>query len=310
MTAARRWPLDRLAVLGAAVAFGTTGTAKALGPDDATALGVGAMRILIGAAGLVLVAVVVSRRHRTTGRAATPLVPRRRQLPAVLIGALGVAIYQPAFFAGTDHNGVAVGTLVALGSGPVFVGAWELVALHRRPSNRWAAATALAVLGGAVLVLSQRTGDAPVGAFGVLCSLLAGLGYALFATAAKSLVDAGADSGTVMAWVFTLGALGLAPFLFVEPLAWLATWSGLLMVLHLGIVATTVAYLLYGYGLRTLATSTAVTLTLAEPVTAAVAAMVVLDEHLDAAGWLGAAIVMAGLALIARAEPESPLIPA
>ena len=189
MTAARRWPLDRLAVLGAAVAFGTTGTAKALGPDDATALGVGAMRILIGAAGLVLVAVVVSRRHRTTGRATTPLVPRRRQLPAVLIGALGVAIYQPAFFAGTDRNGVAVGTLVALGSGPVFVGAWELVVLHRRPSNRWAAATALAVLGGAVLVLSQRTGDAPVGAFGVLCSLLAGLGYALFATAAKSLVD-------------------------------------------------------------------------------------------------------------------------
>ena len=45
--------------------LGTTGTAKALGPDDATALGVGAMRILIGAAGLVLVAVVVSRRHRT-----------------------------------------------------------------------------------------------------------------------------------------------------------------------------------------------------------------------------------------------------
>ena len=143
----------------------------------------------------------------------------------------------------------------------------------------------------------------------MLCSLLAGFGYALFATVAKSLVDAGADSGTVMAWVFTLGAGGLAPFLFVEPFAWLATWSGLLMVLHLGIVATTVAYLLYGYGLRTLATSTAVTLTLAEPVTAAVAAMVVLDEHLDAAGWLGAAIVMAGLALIARAEPGSPLIP-
>ena len=117
-----------------------------------------------------------------------------------------MAIYQPAFFAGTDHNGVAVGTLVPLGSGPVFVGAWELVALHRLAEKRWVAATALAVLGGAVLVLSQRTGDAPVGAFGVLCSLLAGLGYALFATVAKSLVDAGADSGNRHGVVFTLGA--------------------------------------------------------------------------------------------------------
>ena len=51
-------------------------------------------------------------------------------------------------------------------------------------------------------------------------------------------------------------------------------------------------------------------LTLAEPVTAAVAAVVVLDERLDPAGWLGAAIVLAGLALIARAEPEAPLVPA
>ena len=45
-----------LAVLGAAVLFGTTGTAKELGPDSATALGVGAMRIVFGALTLWLIA--------------------------------------------------------------------------------------------------------------------------------------------------------------------------------------------------------------------------------------------------------------
>ena len=36
-------------MLGAAVLFGTTGTAKELGPDSASALGVGGTRILFGA---------------------------------------------------------------------------------------------------------------------------------------------------------------------------------------------------------------------------------------------------------------------
>ena len=302
----RGWPWDRLAVLGAAVAFGTTGTAKELGPDDATALGVGTMRIVVGAAGLVLVAVASGRRRPGGARIhlRPTASPRQRRLAAtVLVGAFGVALYQPAFFAGTERSGVAVGTLVALGSGPAFVGAWEMLVLRRRPSGTWALATALALLGGAVLVLSQRTGDARIDAVGVFCSLLAGLGYAVFATSAKSLIAHDVDSGVVMAWLFAVGALMLAPFLLVVPMGWLATWQGVLMVVHLGIVATTVAYLLYGYGLRTLPTSTAVTLTLAEPVTAALAAMVVLDERLTAAGWLGAAIVVAGLALIARATP-------
>jgi DME family drug/metabolite transporter len=72
------------------------------------------------------------------------------------------------------------------------------------------------------------------------------------------------------------------------------------MLLWLGIATVGVAYALYGYGLRFLPTSTAVTLTLAEPVTAAVLGVVVLDEHLPALGWVGAGLVVLGLALTAR----------
>jgi drug/metabolite transporter, DME family len=69
------------------------------------------------------------------------------------------------------------------------------------------------------------------------------------------------------------------------------------MALWLGVAATGVAYLLYGYGLRSLDTATTTTLTLAEPLTAAIIAMLVLDERLNAVEWLGAAVVMTGLAL-------------
>ena len=67
-----------------------------------------------------------------------------------------------------------------------------------------------------------------------------------------------------------------------------------------------VAYAWYGYGLRFLPTSTAVTLTLAEPLTAAVLGIVVLDERLPPLGWVGAALIVLGLALTAR-RPVTPI---
>ena len=80
-------------------------------------------------------------------------------------------------------------------------------------------------------------------------------------------------------------------------MGWLRTPSGLAMALWLGIAATGVAYLLYGYGLRFLETATTTTLTLAEPLTAALIAMIVLDERLSPIEWVGGAIVMVGLVL-------------
>ena len=49
----------------------------------------------------------------------------------VALGALGVAGYQPAFFTGTSRSGVALGTVVALGSGPLFTGLIEAVGFRR-----------------------------------------------------------------------------------------------------------------------------------------------------------------------------------
>jgi drug/metabolite transporter, DME family len=86
----------------------------------------------------------------------------------------------------------------------------------------------------------------------------------------------------------------------------LATGSGLVMALYLGVVATGVAYVLFGFGLRRLSTATAVTLVLAEPLTAALLAVVVLDESIPVLGWLGVVAVMAGLVLVGRSASGTP----
>ena len=264
--------------------FGTTGTAKELGPNSATALGVGAIRILFGAATLWL---IVRRRPRWADV--------RQHGALLLAGGVGVAAYQPGFFAGTERLGVALGTIIALGSGPLFAGVMEF-ALGNPPGGRWLAATGLSIVGGALLV-APGAADADFSLVGLLAALMAGFGYAVYAVVTKRLIMRRLDATVASAWQFSIGAVLLLPLLAGEPMDWLGTPSGLAMALWLGIAATGIAYLLYGYGLRSLDTATTTTLTLAEPLTAAIIAMLVLDERLDAVEWLGAAVVMAGLAL-------------
>lgn len=282
-----------LAVVAAGVLFGSTGTALALGPDSATPAGVGAVRLVIGAAGLWLLA-----------RSRPSLVTVRVAPVAFLVGAAGVALYQPAFFTGTERLGVALGTIVALGSAPAFAGGFE--ALRGRPPTRWwATGTVVSVAGGAMIVLSEGV-DASIDLLGLSGALGAGAGYAAYALATKHVIEQGVPGVTAAAWQFSIGALMLTPLLFVEPMEWLTEPSGVVMALHLGLVCTAVAYALYGWGLRSIETSTATTLTLAEPATAAILAVTVLDERLTPLAWVGIAVVVAGLVLVATPGDRRP----
>ena len=279
--------MPTLAVLAAAMLFGTTGTAQELGPDAATPLGVGWLRVVVGAAALWVLA----------GRAPRPRW--RAHAGTLVVAGVGIAAYQPTFFTGTERAGVALATIVALGSGPVFAGILDAVWFRRRPTAVWARATAVAVAGGVVLVAAQG-GSATLDAVGIGCALAAGASYAVYAVAIKTLIEAGVASTVAMAGAFTLGAALLVPLGVTQPLGWVTTAEGIAMLAWLGIATVGVAYALYGYGLRSLPTSTAVTLTLAEPLTAAVLGILVLDERLPPLGWVGAGLVVVGLALTGR----------
>jgi DME family drug/metabolite transporter len=291
-----------LAVLGAAALFGTTGTSQALGPDGTTPLGVGAVRLAIGA--VALAAVAAARR---------PAAARRwlPHAPALLLGGAAVAAYQLAWFAGLRRTGVALGTIVGIGSGPVFAGLLHLARRDGALSRLWVAGTALTVAG-AGLLAARGAGDASVDPVGLAFTLCAGLSYAVYSQAAKHTIDRGLDAAGAMAGVFVAGAVLLAPLLAREPLAWVATPRGLALALHLGVVTIGLAYWLYGWGLHHLPVPTVVTLTLAEPLTASILGVAALGERLHPAGWLGAALVVAGLALASRGDrpEESAPVPA
>lgn len=278
-----------LAVLGAAVLFGTTGTAQELGPDATTPLGVGAARLLVG--GLALLAVLPLLGHRLGE--ATRLWRTRAGLGA----AACTALYQVAFFAGVARTGVALGTLVTIGSGPVLAGLLARVLLGERPGRAWVAATGLCVAGLALLTVLGSDGGTAADPVGVGLALLSGLAYAAYTVIAKQLMGAGTPSTPVMAGAFGGGGLLLAPVLLLEPVGWLATPGGLTLALYLGLVTTTLAYVLFGRGLAVLPAGPVTTLVLAEPLVATALGTGLLGERLSPVGAVGAGLVLAGLAV-------------
>ena len=275
-------PAARLQVLLAALCFATTGTAQALGPSATHPIGVGAARILVG--GTLLVLVALTTRNALTARWA----PK-----PVLAAVAAVATYQLAFFAAVADTGVAVGTIVALGSAPTLAGLFEWLLDRRRPEPRWTVATALACAGVALLALAG--GEASVSAPGIGLAVLAGGSYAVYTLAAKRLLTAGHAPEAVMAVAFGLAAVVLLPALLLSSPGWLLRPDGIALALFLGVVPTALAYVLFARGLRRLSASETATLTLAEPLTAGLLGAVVLAEPMTATAAAGAGLVLAGL---------------
>ena len=293
-------------LLGAA-AWGSTGTAAHFAPAGTSSASIGAARIALG--GLLLLAFAVS----TAGRRLDIrrlLAASRRARAALVLAAVAVGGYQLCFFTAVRMTGVAIGTVVAIGSAPVFTGALSRLTGGPRLDIRWMAATAAAVAGCVVLVTGGQAGGVGaggVGAGGVGLALAAGCCYAIYAVAASRLIRAGNSETAVMGLLFGGAAVLLAPVLAAGSPGWLLTARGLALIAYLGVVTTALAYLFYGRGLRTVSAPVAVTLGLAEPVVAAILGLVVLGERLTITDFVGLALV--GLALATLVGARAPVAP-
>jgi len=138
-------------------------------------------------------------------------------------------------------------------------------------------------------------------------ALLAGLSYAAYTVLAKQQLDAGHGPSTVMAAAFGLGGLLLVPVLLTQPLGWVAGLSGLALALYLGLVTTTLAYLLFVRGLAVLPAGPVTTLVLAEPVVATALGVAVLGERLAVVGGLGAGLILVWLLVQSRGAAPPPV---
>jgi DME family drug/metabolite transporter len=224
-------------------------------------------------------------------------------VPLTAVAAVSTAVYQLAFFGGTYLTGVAVGTVVGIGSAPVWSGLLGWWFDGERPTPRWLTATGVGI-GGVVLIGLSGNDTMIVNPLGILLAVGAGLAYSIFTLVNKRLLaDHSADE--VMAVTFVLGALLLSPMLIIADTSWIPTRGGLVVVLHLGLIATGLSYAFFGRGLRTVTVATVGTLTLAEPLTAALLGLFVVGETLTLGGTVGVVLVFGGLGLMALPERKT-----
>lgn len=308
-----------IGILLAAVLWGTTGTAATLLPDAVSPLATGAATMTIG--GLLLAL--------TAPRGALHALRTPGALRWLLPGALAVAVYPLAFYSGMSLAGVAVGNVVALGTAPVFAAILEQLldpADRRQPlGGRWLLSAVAATAGVALLAVFGHHGEGSASAGGTLpgvaLGLLAGLAYAGYTYTAGRVIGLGVPSRGAMAAQFGLGAVLLLPVLLAtggpllrlaaggaeSPLAQLlASPHPLAVVGYLALGPMFLAYVLFGRGLRTVSSSRATTVTLIEPFVATLLAVVAVGERLAPLGWVGLALVLAGVVSVATERRAAP----
>lgn len=283
-----------LVVIGSGLLFGTTGTATVLADTTASPTAIAAARLLIGAIGLVAVAVVQHEWSKLTALWRRPLTWAM---------GFGVAGYMGFFFLAVSLGGAAVASLVSISLSPVLTGVIARLLGSPWPGRIWVISTALAIAGVALLG-APSSGDGGNRMLGAAAGAAASAAYALYTVLGARLVAGDNHATDVLAASFSIGALILLPMLLLDA-SWLMHSEGLALALWLGIMTTTLSYVMFGYGITHLAPGVVTTLVLSEPVVATLLGVGVLGEAMAPRGWSGCALIAAGLVLVARNEARS-----
>ncbi|MCZ8534666.1 DMT family transporter [Psychrobacillus psychrodurans] len=286
--------LPYIFVLLGAILWGTTGTAQTFLPDSAHPFIISAGRSATGGLFLLIIMILLKK-----------IKFRSWPWKQTLYAAICISLFQLLFFSSVRLTGVAIASVVAIGSAPVFSGLIEWIFLKMRPTKVWGISTGLAITGCMFLFITK--GEVSINPIGVLYSLVAGLIFALYTMTSKSLLQK-EDAISVVAMTFSLSALLLTPFYFILDVSWLRDAGNVGIIFYLGIATTSIAYVLYGWGLRKIPASSALTLSLAEPTTAALLGVIVVGEVLSATSWIGIGLLLGSIAILTLGSKSGKVV--
>ncbi len=223
-----------------------------------------------------------------------PRVGRRDVAGIAGFGVVCVALFYASYFFAVEEAGAALAAIL-LYTAPAWVAIGGFLWFGERLTSGAIIAVAVTLVG--VGAVSLDGGEVRgVQTTGIAWGLAAGLSYAMYYLVGRRYFT---RYGTlnVLAFALPVGALALLPLVSFSPKSALA-WS---TILFIAAVPTFAAYLIYGAGLIRVAPTRAATTAAIEPVVAAVVAFAAWNERFGAGGYLGSALVLAGVLLAATA---------
>lgn len=241
---------------------------------------------------------------------------RRRELGFLaLFGVFGLAFVQLFYFVGIRRLDIGI-ALVIQYLAPVFVALWARFFVREPVRRRLWLAIALSFLGLSLVV--DLWGGSSLDGLGVAACLVTALAYAAYVLMAERSLESGRDVYSLLAWGFAFATLFWAiaqpwwsfPLERVDGSVSLLgrlegtsapVWALLAYVVVLG---TVVPFVLFVSALHHVPATRVTIIAMLEPVLAAVAAWLWLEEELGALQIAGGLIVLAGVVLAQSARTE------
>lgn len=289
------------AVIFASIIWGTTGTAATFAPE-VSPLGIASVAIGIGGLLQALLALTDIRKHKQA------LIASRKLL---LFGALNVAIYPLAFYSSMKLAGVAIGTVISIGVAPIAAALIERIVEKKSISPKWMLSIVIGLLGVLLLATAKSKGNVTGQSawehiLGVVLGVVSAVTYTLYAWVAHKIIHRGVPSRAVMGSMFGIGASLLIPVLFLTGAPLLNSATNISVGLYMAIIPMFLGYILFGIGLSSIPVSLATTITLLEPVVAAILAVTIVGEQLSAVGWIGIAMISICLLIATLGKSTTP----
>ena len=267
--------------------FSITGTLQQLAPEGHTPVVITEVRMLLGS--LTILAWCLFTHRRPSNWSVVPWKP-------MVIAVASVLLYQLLFFYSVAEVGVAVGSVVAIATTPLWAAAVAFLLFRKKPSKFWAIATALAIVGVCLINFGggfqSQTLD-----WKVLLPVAAGLCYGVEIIAVGKVVEK-INPETTMLLEMGLVAILLLPVTFFFPSEWIFTTRGILVSLGLGVVTAGIAYPCFTYGIKYTSPVAASTLALTEPLMAAALGIFFLHENLTIPMALGMLSLIASVIVL------------
>jgi drug/metabolite transporter (DMT)-like permease len=277
------------------IVWGSTFVVTKAAAQDIPPLTLAALRFLIAA--IVLIPIALSR-------GGLARLPKPIPWPALgLMAVTGIAIFAVTFTYALVHGSASQGALI-YALVPACVAIAAVLFLGEKPSRQRIAGIVLSIIGVTLVTMAGETSiDAPHPVLGALWMFGAVIAWAAYTVFAKRL--ASADHVVTIALVSTLGALMLVPLAGVELMStpWsnpsLSAWGGMLF---LGIIASALAYIVYGFALRELDASLVGVYTNLDPIVGVLTAILFLGENLYSGQIAGGAIAFIGMWLASKED--------
>jgi len=219
-----------------------------------------------------------------------------------------MALYQLTYVLAIERVGVAIAVLISICGAPVIIALISVLFFGERFNLRIILALIASIVGAILLVgfpdtamqISERFWEGV--AIAVACAVFQAF-YVLSARATATICHPMHAVGIG----FFFGAAMLLPFATYHGLALHYTREGWLMLIFLAAVPTALAQTLFLSGLKTTGAIGGAVASLLEPLVSTVLAVLILNEHIGLIGYIGALVLLIGIA-IAQWERPKPVV--